>query len=249
MALLDRPVKRALYLQLRDLLAERIAQGTWKAGAHIPNEMDLAREVGVSSGTVRKALEVMEAQRLITRRQGRGTYVNDPNAAGLADRFSNIRGAGGERISGRVNLREIIEGIATSLERERLRLPGDAAVFRIHRVREHAGRNFLVEHITVPAVLFAGLLDGRAVIDDIVSLAQHHGILLGRGEERLTTTVPSVAIAQALGITAGMPVVMLDRVLFMLQTDCPVEWRIGYFHLPDGYYASEAVICISPLGH
>ncbi len=239
MALSDRPVKRALYLQLRDLLAERIARGTWKAGSHIPNEIELAREVGVSSGTVRKALEVMEAQRLITRRQGRGTYVNDPNAAGLADRFRNIRGAGGERIYGRVNLREITDGIATSLERERLRLPGDASVFRIHRVSDHAGRNFMVEDITVPAALFAGLLDGRAVVDDIVSLAQHYGILLGRGEERLSTVVSSVPIAQALGVTAGMPVLMLDRVLFMLETDCPVEWRIAYFHLAESYYASE----------
>jgi GntR family transcriptional regulator len=239
MALPGGPVKRALYLQLRDLLAERIAQGTWKAGAHIPNEMDLAREVGVSSGTVRKALELMEMQRLITRRQGRGTYVNDPSAAGLADRFRNIRGTGGDRIPGRVNLREITEGIATSLERERLRLPDDAAVFRIHRVSEHAGRNFLVEDITVPAALFASLLDRRAMIDDIVSLAQHHGILLGRGEERISTVVPSLAIAQALGVTAGVPVIMLDRVLFMLETNRPVEWRIAYFHLAESYYFSE----------
>ena len=159
MALPDRPSRRALYLQVRDLLTERIARGTWKAGSQIPNEMDLAREVGVSSGTVRKALELMEVQRLITRRQGRGTFVNDPSADGFADRFSNIRGAGGERICGRVNSREITEGIATDLERERLRLPGDAAVFRIHRVREHAGRAFLVENITVPAALFPGLLE------------------------------------------------------------------------------------------
>jgi GntR family transcriptional regulator len=239
MALPGGPVKRALYLQLRDLLAERIAQGAWKAGSHIPNEMDLAREVGVSSGTVRKALEVMEAQRLITRRQGRGTYVNDPKAAGLADRFSNIRGVGGERISGRVNLREITEGIATSLERERLRLPGDAMVFRIHRVSEHAGRNFLVEDVTVPAALFANLLDRRAVTDDIVGLAQHYGILLGRAEERVSTFVPYAPIAQALGVKDGMPVIMLDRVLFMLETDCPVEWRIGYSHLAECYYFSE----------
>ena len=110
---------------------------------------------------------------------------------GLLTRFSNIRGAGGERICGRVNSREITEGIATSLERERLRLPGDAAVFRIYRVREHAGRDFLVEHITVSAALFAGLLDERAMVDDIVSLARHYGILLGRGEERISTVVPS----------------------------------------------------------
>lgn len=221
MALPDRPSRRALYLQVRDLLTERIARGTWKGGSHIPNEMDLAREVGVSSGTVRKALELMEAQRLITRRQGRGTFVNDPSADGLADRFSNIRGAGGERICGRVSSREITEGIATSVERERLRLPADGTVFRIHRVREHAGRAFLVENITVPAALFAGLSDERALVDDIVSLAHHYGLLLGRGEERLSTVVPSAAVAQALGVTPGMPVTMLDRVLFMLDADRP----------------------------
>ena len=165
--------------------------------------------------------------------------MNDPSAAGLADRFSNIRGAGGERVSGRVNLREITEGIATSLERERLRLPGDASVFRIHRVSEHAGRNFLVEDVAVPAALFASLMDMRAVIDDIVSLAQHYGILLGRAEERVSTVVPCVPIAQALGVTDGKPVIMLDRVLFMLETDRPVEWRIGYSHLAECYYCSQ----------
>jgi GntR family transcriptional regulator len=239
MALPDRPSRRALYLQVRDLLTERIARGTWKAGSHIPNEMDLAREVGVSAGTVRKALEILEAQRLITRRQGRGTFVNDPNAPGLADRFRNIRGAGGESISGRVNLREVTEGIATSLERERLRLPGDVPVFRIHRVSEHAGRNFLVEDITVPAALFASLVARRAVVDDIVSMAQYYGILLGRAEERISTILSSVPIAQALGVTAGMSVIMLDRVLFMLETDRPVEWRIAYSHLPESYYVSK----------
>ena len=35
---------RPLYLQLRDALAERIANGEWKPTAAIPNESDLARE-------------------------------------------------------------------------------------------------------------------------------------------------------------------------------------------------------------
>ena len=62
---------RPLYLQLRDALAERIAHGEWKPGTAIPNESDLAREFGVSSGTMRKALDMMEAEHLLTRRQGR----------------------------------------------------------------------------------------------------------------------------------------------------------------------------------
>ena len=91
---------KPLYLQLRDALAERIASGEWKPGTAIPNESDLAREFGVSAGTMRKALDLMEAEHLLTRRQGRGTFVNDQSSDELAVRFSNMRGPDGERIGG-----------------------------------------------------------------------------------------------------------------------------------------------------
>ena len=81
---------RPLYLQLRDALAERIAGGQWKPGSAIPNESDLAREFGVSTGTMRKALDLMETERLLTRRQGRGTFVNDHASDELSARFSNL---------------------------------------------------------------------------------------------------------------------------------------------------------------
>ena len=87
---------RPLYLQVRDALAARIAMGEWKPNAAIPNEGDLAREFGVSSGTMRKALDLMEGERLLTRRQGRGTFVNDQSSDELSVRYSNIRTADGE---------------------------------------------------------------------------------------------------------------------------------------------------------
>jgi len=103
---------RPLYLQLRDALAERIAHGEWKPGTAIPNESDLAREFGVSSGTMRKALDMMEAEHLLTRRQGRGTFVNDQSSDEMAMRFNNVRNREGQRVSGRVRTLETTEGKA-----------------------------------------------------------------------------------------------------------------------------------------
>ena len=91
---------RPLYLQLRDALAERIAHGEWKPGNAIPNESDLAREFGVSSGTMRKALDMMEGEHLLTRRQGRGTFVNDQSSDEMAMRFNNVRSKDGQRVVG-----------------------------------------------------------------------------------------------------------------------------------------------------
>jgi len=83
-------------------MAERIATGKWKPGKSIPNEHDLAREFGVSAGIMRKALNIMADEHLITRRQGRGTFVNDPASDGRVNRFSNVCGSDGKPLIGRV---------------------------------------------------------------------------------------------------------------------------------------------------
>src|ERR1700674_2691778 len=112
--------RKPLYLQLRDALAERIAAKVWKPGPAIPNEGDLAREFGVSPGTMRKTLDLLERERLVTRRQGRGTFVNDQSSEELAVRFTNVRGPDGDRLVGDVNSAEITEGVANEMECTRL---------------------------------------------------------------------------------------------------------------------------------
>jgi GntR family transcriptional regulator len=66
--------------------------------------VDLAREFGVSSGTMRKALDMLEKERLVTRRQGRGTFINDQASGELAVRYSNIRARNGEHVGGEVQM-------------------------------------------------------------------------------------------------------------------------------------------------
>src|SRR5215813_8540747 len=87
--------RRPLYLQLCDLMVDRIATRAWRPGNALPNEGNLAREFGVSPGTVRKALDRLEQMRLITRRQGRGSFVCDLTSGALVDRFATIRIADG----------------------------------------------------------------------------------------------------------------------------------------------------------
>jgi GntR family transcriptional regulator len=236
----DRPSTKALYLQVRDALAERIATGEWKPGLPVPNEGDLARDLGVSAGTVRKALELLEADKLITRRQGRGTFVNDPASDELACRFIRLRTADGESVSGEVKSQVISEGVANDLEGSRLRLRAGDGVYRIRRVRSHGGCNFMVADVTLPAVLFPRLA-GRD--DDIPSqvgaLAPWNGMLLGRAEERVTISAPPKEVTDLLGVAPGTPMLRLDCVLCLLGSHRPVAWRIGHVHLPDGYYLAE----------
>jgi GntR family transcriptional regulator len=223
---------------VRDALAERIASGVWKPGMAVANEGDLARELGVSAGTTRKALELMESQRLITRRQGRGTFVSDQTATELAARYCNFRSADGERVYGRLASVEVVEGTADGHECQRLYLAAGAAVYRIRRVRRLGERNFMVEDATVPAALFPGLPGRREVAGNVSALAQDYGILLGKAQERISLARPPAKIAQTLGVAPGTPVMLRDRLMSMLDGS-PLEWGMSHWHLADGYYLAE----------
>jgi GntR family transcriptional regulator len=231
---MNRFLTRPLYLQLRDALVERIASGQWKPGTVVPNEGDLAREFGVSPGTMRKALDLMEAMRLLTRRPGRGTFVNDPSSAEFTARFSDLRSANGATSSDTVNSGEIVESTANEVECLRLRLTKGDRVFRLHRRSLHNGRPYMAEDVSMPVSLFPSLADEQGPAPSVAQLAQRYGVLLGRAEERVSVRVTSLEIADALDIAFGSPVLTLDRVVFTLDGK-PAEWRIAWCHLPDGH--------------
>jgi GntR family transcriptional regulator len=231
---------KPLYLQVRDALAERIASGGLRPGAAIPSEGDLAREIGVSAGTVRKALHLMDADRLIVRQQGRGTFVRDLRSNELAAaHFTRLHGANGARICGRVDAAKVSRDLPTQTERNLLQLADGADVYRIQRVWRDQGACFLVEDSALPAELFPKLEQKSEIADQIAVLAQEYGMLLGTVRERISTAVPPAAIAETLGTPPSLPVVVLDRVVLLLDRRRPVERRVAHYHLPGSYYLAE----------
>ena len=63
--------------QVKANLKERIVDGEFAEG-RIPAESDLAADLGVSRTTIRDALGRLEQEGAIYRRQGSGTFVNEP---------------------------------------------------------------------------------------------------------------------------------------------------------------------------
>jgi len=229
---------RPLYLQVRDLVLERITSGTWKPGAMLPAEVDLARELGISSGTVRKALDALEAEHVVSRRQGKGTFVNDSKAQALASRFDNLRGRDGKLVTGTLRRHHMDLAPACKLEQERLQLPEGDRVVRIRRVLATSDRPYMYEEVSLPERHFTGLADRAEAPQRIADLSQEFGLVLGRGIEVLSAKMASATVADSLGIAKGTPVLELDRVVFAIDGR-PVEWRVASCHLVDERYVTE----------
>ena len=92
------PSRRPLYEQIKILLTNSLVAGEWKPGEAIPSEMDLAERYRVSQGTVRKAVEELASEAILTRRQGKGTFVASHSEPSYQYRFLRVKPNSGERV-------------------------------------------------------------------------------------------------------------------------------------------------------
>lgn len=68
-----------------NLVKELIQSGQIRAGDRLPNEAELAAQLGVSRNSLREAVRAMQTMRILEARQGDGTYVSDLDPAGMME--------------------------------------------------------------------------------------------------------------------------------------------------------------------
>ena len=66
------------YLCLHQAIADTVECGDLAPGEQLPPEDKLAQKLGLSVGTVRKAMQTLSDDGLLTRMQGTGTFVSNP---------------------------------------------------------------------------------------------------------------------------------------------------------------------------
>ncbi len=77
--------------RLRAAMLDLMAKGYWSPGAKVPPEKEIAQAVGLSLGTVQKALARLAASGVLVRRHGHGTFVN---AGSQGEQLLHFRFAG-----------------------------------------------------------------------------------------------------------------------------------------------------------
>ena len=140
------------YHRIAESLRGRIRDGEWMAGAPLPNQRRLARDFGVTLMTLRQALELLERDRLITRRHGLGTFVAAPSIDYeilKLQRFAGDLSAQGEAVTTRV-----LEARPATADRRvaaALGLTLRARVVALERLRLVDGRPMSLQRSFLPA--------------------------------------------------------------------------------------------------
>ncbi|MEO3814802.1 FCD domain-containing protein [Sphaerisporangium sp. B11E5] len=107
-----------------DTIKQMIITGELRPGQRLPVEKDLAEQLGVARNTLREAVRALIAMRVLTTRQGDGTYVTSLSPGLLLDGIgfaADIHVAAG---AGQfLHVRRILEAEATAAAATRI--PGD----------------------------------------------------------------------------------------------------------------------------
>lgn len=199
-----------LYLQISEMLIRDINAGRLADGERLPPERDYAESLGISVGTLRKALAQLVDKGLLERVQGSGNYIRAKADVQAVYAFFRV---------------ELLEGgglpTAQVLDVARVKKPADLPVFgrsdEAHRIRRLRRLN------KVPAILEEIWLDASyaptmAREDLSESLYLYYrdrlGLTIHRAEDRMSVApVPDWAPAE-FGLDAGVPTLLASRISF-----------------------------------
>ena len=221
----DTPGYRPLYRQVYDILVRKIAEGIWKPGEMLPSEQVLAREMGVSHGTVRKVLDALTAENLLLRRQGKGTFVAEHDQDRALFRFFHIARPGGERLVPESANVKIRSRAPKASEGKKLELRKKDAIFEITRLRLIKGEPVIRETVILPQRVFPRLDRIGELPNTLYSLYQSKfGITIAAAREELRAAAATRDDQASLGLKTGSPILVIGRVALSL-TGQPVEWR------------------------
>jgi GntR family transcriptional regulator len=214
------------YLQLHDLLRERIAAGVWRPGDQLPGEHALCATYGLSRSVVRQALGELEHEGLIVRRRGKGAFVVEPKiveslAQKLTGFHQDMREQGRRPIS-RVLAQAVIPspaGIA-----HQLGLPTGAPVVHLRRLRFVDGEPIVLVSSYLPAAACPGLesVDFRER-SLYAYLHAAYGLLIARGWRTIEAVVADERTAELLEVPPGAPLLQLDSIGY-LENGVPLEY-------------------------
>lgn len=215
-----------IYEQIKTWIQGQILSGVWPEQYKLLAEADLAGELRVSRGTVRKALDDLTTEGLLVRTHGRGTFVA-PGALEqpLADRlvtFSEDLISKGIPFETEVLEQSLVP--AAGRIAKRLHTEPGRELFLLRRLRLVKDVPLIVLHNYVIADACPGIetLDFTHVRLFEV-LEEHFGLRIDHGRRTFQSQVAQPNLAHYLSLAEGDPVMHIEQQTY-LSDDRPIEF-------------------------
>jgi GntR family transcriptional regulator len=228
-----RPVPVHKYHRIYLVLLEQLRDGRFNAG--LPAETALMQQFSVARVTIRRALERLSQEGLITREPGRGTRPVTPQRAQTAAPLSGfldnlvtmsmdtaVKVISAERV-------QAPEDVANALHLS----PDDRLVQKAVRVRSIKQGPISLITTYVPHAISKHFGKRELAKRPNLVLIAEAGVKVGRAEQSISACLADSQVAEHLGIEVGSALLTVKRTIYDDQ-DRPIQWLHGLYR-PDHY--------------
>ena len=221
---IDRESALPLWAQVLGDLRRRIAREEFTS--HFPGDDELKAHYGVSRHTVREAVRQLQAEGVVERGRGRGTFVRgaliEQPVGSFYSLFRSVEAQGFIQRSIVRYLEERHDEDAAKM----LGLSPDEPLVYLERLRLADGEPIVLDWSWMPAALARPLLGVDFTRTALYrELHVRCGIEPHAGWERIRPALPTTEQRGLLGLPADTPVLAVERLT--LRDATPVEWRHG----------------------
>ena len=197
-----------LHAEVAAMLRHQILAGALAPGAQLPPLSELTAKLGVARMTVRQAMDALEAEGLIERHSGRGTFVKRVD---LPKRQTlNMQ-------ADLSQLQSMVAQLEVSVVVEETQAPttdeNGVAYRYMKRIHSLDGKPFCHVDLRVDNALYEKAPE-RYSSEIVVRVLKDMGIAVGSARQRVTISYADLDIAQALQIKVNSPVFRVFREFF-----------------------------------
>ena len=228
-----------LHAQVENLLRELINSEDYKQGRFLPNEVSIARQLGISRNTVRQATNKLVFEGLLIRKKGVGTRAADQS---VDTRINNWLSFSQEMQSKGIHIRNYEISTSWVEADEELagffRIPLGKQILKMVRLRGKTDHPF-VYFISYfhPMTGLTGNEDFSRPLYEI--LEKDHSIIVKLSKEEISARVADKFLAQKLCVRPGDAILKRKRFVFD-PGGRPVEYNIGYYRADSFVYTIES---------
>lgn len=228
-----------LHAQVEQLLRDLIAKPEYKTGKFLPNEVDLAKRLGISRNTVRQATNKLVQEGLIVRKKGIGTKVADKKSVNTRlDSWLSFTQEMNEKGISFKNYEISVEWVTPPDEvAQFFAISPDTQVLKMNRLRGMEDG---------PVVYFTSYFHPRVGLkgDEDFSeplyhmLEENYHTVVSVSKEEIRATIADKKIAAKLEVKPGSPILFRKRFVFD-PGNRPVEFNVGYYNGESFTYSIE----------
>ena len=227
-----------LHIQVEAMLRNLIELPEYQSGKMFPNEVHIARKLGISRNTVRQATNKLVYERLLVRKKGVGTRVAKNNITTRLNKWTSFTHEMDEKGVSFKNYTVKVSSVFPDKEIQQLfKIADGIKVIKLERLRglEKGPIVYFISYFH-PAT---GLTEKEDYSQPLYEkLEKEHHITVAVSKEGISAILANKKLAAKLNISEGDPILFRKRVVCD-PGDRPIEYNLGYYRADSFTYTID----------